>query len=109
MTSTKKVIATVVLIIESDEQWENKVKDFFASSGNNIIITLYTPDGDGTGTIENIGGDIISLNVDYADLVGDTISMIESCKGSRILSGKMSHTTFLPKSIMRKLEQHISF
>ncbi len=87
--TTTKVHALPEFSIEITKTWGNSSERFCTSAGNNMTLTLYTPDGGGTSTMAGASGDIESLVVDHSNLGGGVISVSETRKGTRILSGKV--------------------
>lgn len=78
--------------LEGSEHWDktntDPVPGFCTSTGNNLTITFTTPDGSGLSTMEDVSGDIESLVIDNSELILGQVTMIESRKGTRILSGE---------------------
>ena len=86
--STQKVHSIPALVIESDGEWANINAGFCSDSGNNVTITLLTPDGGGTNTdATSASGDIELLKINQEHLVGGSVEVVESRKGTRTLSG----------------------
>jgi hypothetical protein len=86
--STTKIHALPEFSIEGNRHWNDENKGFCASNGNNLTITMYTPDGGGVSTMAKNGGDIENFVVDSSNLGGGRILVTESRKGNRALSGK---------------------
>ncbi len=85
--STNQLHSLPEFLIQGDSRWVDLEKGFCNESGNNITITFSTPDGAGLSTMNKSSGDIEALVIDSSGLIGGRISVSETRKGSRILSG----------------------
>ena len=87
--STTKVHALPEFAIEDNTgDWVDNTGGFCTSSGNNITISMYTPDESGLSTLNGNSGDIETINIDSSNLIGGEISVVVTRKGNRVLSGE---------------------
>ena len=86
--TTNKIHIMSAFVIKGSKNWYDESMGFCTHNGNNVTVTLLTPDGSGLSTKDKINGNIESLEIDSSELVGGDIHVIESRKGSRSLSGK---------------------
>ena len=86
--NTSKIHSLPEITLEGSEKWDNPQSGFCTSSGNNVTITLITPDGVGLSTMKSSHADIESLLVDNSELISGRVIVIESRQGTRILSGE---------------------
>lgn len=85
--STKKLHSIPRLTLKTNGQWSDSSEGFCSNIDNSFTITFWTPDGGGTSTVAGVAGDIEMIEIDQTNLIGGSIEVAESRKGSRTLSG----------------------
>lgn len=84
---TDKVHSMPRIEISADGAWSQSTHNFCSSRGNSFTISFLTPDGGGVSTIEKTSGDIELLEIDEKNITGGKITITETRKGTRTLSG----------------------
>jgi hypothetical protein len=85
--NTDKVHSMPRIEISADGVWSQSALDFCSSVGNSFTISFITPDGGGFSTVKKASGDIELLEIDEKNINGGKITITETRKGTRTLSG----------------------